>query len=88
MVLTDYDLNANTQSFVSSVLSDEQTNANLCIKVNVLGKAMFARANVIHTLPSGTCKYICETDLANLNNLLVKVVQILGAQYAIEPLIK
>lgn len=88
LVLTESKLNAATKSFVVAGMSEQANNPNLSVKVNVQGTDMFVNAHQLYTLPLKSPEYICDINVAQLNNLLVKITQLIGAGPALEPYIK
>lgn len=49
---------------------------------------MYVNAHHVYTMPLTTPEYICELNLAKLNDVLVKIVTVTGAKKALDQYIK
>ena len=69
-------------------IATTQKNANLSVKIDVHGTVMFVNSHHVYTIPLNDPEYICELNLAKLNDVLVKIVTVIGAKKALDPYIK
>jgi mRNA-degrading endonuclease toxin of MazEF toxin-antitoxin module len=88
LVITASKLNQATDSYMVVGVTEKQKNTNLAVTIDVQGTVMFANAHHIYTMPLNKPEYICDLNLAKLNDVLVKIVTVIGAKTALDQYIK
>lgn len=88
LALTCREHNESTQSVVGCLLSDNNQNPNLSVRLSVLEQTMFARSNRIYTIGTTGCEFVCQVNLAKLHQVQLKLAQLIGADIALNSLIQ
>lgn len=88
LVLTDRQLNSHTGVYMCCIVTEECKTPNLTVKLKVLENTLYVQCNMVYTLNANCCEFVRQVNLAHLYDVQCKIVQLIGADTALNSLIQ